>query len=139
MKTSTFLKSTLALCITILLASLAGCGENQQQVTLQDENQRLADRVAELEYALERQHAEQQQMRQTQTPATGQAFTPTQPTGPALGNTSVYLVVQGDTLYSIARKQLGSGQRYKEILALNPHVAENKPLPIGTKLTLPPK
>lgn len=108
---------------------LTGCGNNEK-ASLQEQNLRLSDRVAELEYQLEQQ---------PQAQASAPAYTPTQPTGPALGNTTVYLVVQGDTLWSIARRQLGSGARYKEILALNPHVSADKPLTIGTKLTLPPK
>ena len=121
---------SIVIFLFLLAMFLTGC-ENPQQVALYDQNQRLADRVSELEYQLTQQ--------QTQTPAAAQAYSATQPMGPALNNTSVYLVVKGDTLWSIARKQLGSGARYKEVLALNPHISEQKPLTIGTRLTLPPK
>jgi nucleoid-associated protein YgaU len=57
----------------------------------------------------------------------------------AATQTSVYVVVKGDTLWGIAQRRLGSGSRYKEILALNPQIQQNKPLAIGTKLTLPAK
>jgi nucleoid-associated protein YgaU len=113
----------------VIAALLAGCG-NDEKAALQDQNLILSDRVAELEYQLQQQQAQN---------ASSQQFTPSQPLQPALENTSVYLVVQGDTLWSIAKKQLGSGARYKEILALNPTVSANKSLAIGTKLTLPPK
>lgn len=50
---------------------------------------------------------------------------------------STYLVVAGDTLWSIARKQLGDGKRFNEILALNPQITKDTPLVIGSTLKMP--
>ena len=52
---------------------------------------------------------------------------------PAGGRT--YVVVQGDTLYSIARRQLGQGSRWKEIVQLNRLPSEH--VGAGTVLQLP--
>lgn len=115
----------IVLCTTIAVSLLAaGCG-NDEKAAMREENVLLSQRVTELES----QVAESQ----VQPPAYANAQ---QSIGPSM-QTRVYLVVKGDTLWSIAKRQLGNGQRYKEILALNPHVAQNKPLPVGTTLTLP--
>lgn len=47
-------------------------------------------------------------------------------------------VRKGDTLGALAQKHLGSAERHREILALNPGI-EEKALKIGTKLLLPPR
>ncbi len=47
-----------------------------------------------------------------------------------------YTIQKGDTLWSIARTQLGDGKRYKEIMELNPGLEPNK-LRIGTVIKLP--
>jgi len=45
---------------------------------------------------------------------------------------------KGDTLYSIAKKILGSGMRYKEILKLNNLTEEEaKKLPVGSVVVIP--
>jgi nucleoid-associated protein YgaU len=46
-----------------------------------------------------------------------------------------YVVAQGDTLYAIARRELGSGGRWKEIVALNQLPSEH--VAAGTVLRLP--
>jgi nucleoid-associated protein YgaU len=53
------------------------------------------------------------------------------------GNSPV-LVVEGDTLWSIARKYLGSGYRWKEIVALNPGLEDPRQLRAGAQLAMPP-
>jgi nucleoid-associated protein YgaU len=54
------------------------------------------------------------------------------------GDTKLYTVKDGDSLWEIAANQLGDGNRYKEILKLNPDVsADGRNLAIGTKLKIP--
>lgn len=48
-----------------------------------------------------------------------------------------YVIKDGDNLWKIAADQLGSGIRYKEILALNPGLDEKKSLTVGSKIKLP--
>lgn len=50
-----------------------------------------------------------------------------------------YVIKDGDNLWKIAADQLGSGIRYKEILALNPGMKENSTLAVGSKIKLPAK
>ncbi len=59
-------------------------------------------------------------------------------TGPG-GPLREYVIKDGDSFWKIAASQLGSGTRYKEIIALNPGISPDKPLVIGTKIKLPPK
>lgn len=94
-----------------------GCGCSKKLAAEREQNQILMQRVAELE----------EQLAEAKPAAGGQKMI----SGP------VYVVVEGDSLWSIAKKKLGSGDRYKEILALNPHIKKNEPLAIGTKLLLP--
>jgi len=102
-----------------------GCDSSKEQELLffRKQNKELTQRVAELESQLEQAEAIM-----SAAAANLQAH---------VGD-SVYIVVMGDSLWGIAKKQLGSGARYKEILALNPHVTKDKPLAIGTKLKMPP-
>lgn len=49
-----------------------------------------------------------------------------------------YTVEAGDSLWKIAEHQLGSGARYKEILAVNPQLEdENAPIHPGDVLNIP--
>ncbi len=102
----------------VLLA--AGCDCPRKLKSLQQENQLLNERVMALENELAMADA-----------ATAPAYSPQAPAE------AVYIVAKGDTLWSIAKKQLGKGSRYKEILAMNPGISENVPLTIGTKLKIP--
>ena len=111
----------LALFMTVVgVVALCTGGCNGKSVRKQ--NQELTQRVAELEDQLEQAEA---------IIASG-ATNAQAPTGD-----SVYIIVEGDTLWGIAKRQLGSGARHKEILALNPQIAKDKPLTIGTKLKMP--
>lgn len=56
-------------------------------------------------------------------------------TAPSGGRT--YTVAKGDTLYSIARRELGNGNRWREIKALNR--LESDTVVVGTTLALPPR
>jgi len=49
-----------------------------------------------------------------------------------------YTVEKGDTLWKIAVRVYGDGQRYRDIQAANPGLVPNQ-MKIGQKLVLPPK
>ncbi len=49
-----------------------------------------------------------------------------------------YSVKKGDTLWSIAKKVYGDGQRWKDIVKANPGLDPQK-LYVGQKLNMPPK
>ena len=68
----------------------------------------------------------------TQPAQTAPAAQPA-PTPAAIGRS--YTVGKGDTLYGIARKELGSGARWQEIVALNSLPSEH--VKAGTVLRLP--
>ena len=111
------LVSFAALCVT-------GCSCQKKLGFFEQENTALMMRINELEAQLMETEANAAaSMAETQTVA----------------SKAVYLVVEGDTLWSIAKKQLGRGNRYKEILAMNPQLTKDTPLSIGTQLKLPPK
>jgi nucleoid-associated protein YgaU len=50
-----------------------------------------------------------------------------------------YVIKEGDSFWVIAANQLGSGIRYKEILALNPQYKEDSTLVVGSKIKIPAK
>ena len=49
-----------------------------------------------------------------------------------------YTISKGDTLWSIAKKHLGDGKRWKDIVAANPGLKPEK-LKVGQIITIPPK
>ncbi len=54
------------------------------------------------------------------------------------GAAKLYTVKDGDSLWKIAASQLGDGNRYKEIIKLNPNVsADGENLAVGMKLKIP--
>ena len=62
---------------------------------------------------------------------------PAEDSAPA--NTILYTIKSGDSLWTIAQKQLGNGSRFNEILKLNPNISAKSNLTIGTKLKIPAK
>lgn len=130
-----------AVSVVVLLA--AGCNSSKKIESLQKENQILNQRVAELEGQLAQTEAAVVQSRAVQAQAAPQPVQvrDTIPTAaPAVqpqAAQSQYIVKKGDTLWKIARKQLGNGSRFNEILALNPQITKDSPLAIGSKLMLP--
>jgi len=50
----------------------------------------------------------------------------------------VYTVEKGDTLWSIAKRYLGDGKRWKDIVSSNPGL-DPKKLKVGQKIVLPAK
>lgn len=147
---------------TLLLAAalggavlLAGCNCEQQVQTLEAQNQALASRIIELENEVQRTEAVAAQARAAARPQA--APTPAQPAAPTApaerpqepaiqtqlpeggAETRTYIVAEGDNLWNIARRELGRGIRYREILTLNPGISENEVLKVGTRLVLPPE
>jgi len=58
------------------------------------------------------------------------------PVAPPMATT--YTIKKGDTLWSIAKKHLGDGQRWRDIVAANPGLVPAK-LRVGQKIALPKK
>jgi nucleoid-associated protein YgaU len=119
---------TLAAVLAILNS---GCSKQEKKASMQEQNLPGTEEITVTEV----QPAPAPMYTPAPAPAAIAPAAAAQPANP----TSVYVVVKGDTLWSIAQRKLGSGNRYKEILALNPQLQQNKPLAIGTKLTLPAK
>ena len=59
-----------------------------------------------------------------------------EPLPPAQPVSRTYTIRKGDTLWSIAQREYGDGQRWKDISAANPSV-DPKKLAIGQQITLP--
>ena len=55
------------------------------------------------------------------------------------GTTNLYTIKSGDSLWSIAQKQLSDGNRFKEILKLNSQISAKSNLAVGAKLKIPVK
>lgn len=51
--------------------------------------------------------------------------------------TSSYKIKEGDTLWTISQKLLGSGANYNKIIRANPSLGENTILQIGQEITIP--
>jgi nucleoid-associated protein YgaU len=58
--------------------------------------------------------------------------------GGATGGETTYTIQKKDTLWSIASRLLGNGQRYRDILAANPGL-DAKKLAVGQTIKIPPK
>ncbi len=54
------------------------------------------------------------------------------------GGETTYTIQKKDTLWSIATRLLGNGQRYRDILAANPGL-DAKKLAVGQTIKIPPK
>ena len=145
----------LALLMTVLsvvAVYTVGCDSSEELKFLQGKNQKLTQRVAELESQLESLEKTNQSLVQLTTELRNQlkqaeaedqlrqaeAIAPSTKTDiqPSTAE-SIYIVVEGDSLWNIAEEQLGDGNLYTEILALNPQIEEDKPLFVGIKLKMP--
>ena len=122
-----------------------GCDSSKEEELqlFRKQNQELTQRVADLEDQLE----SVQKTNQTHTQRVGElegqlrqaeAIVPTTrtETQPSTAE-SIYIVVEGDSLWNIAEEQLGDGNLYTEILTLNPQIEEDEPLFVGIKLKMP--
>jgi nucleoid-associated protein YgaU len=56
---------------------------------------------------------------------------------PSTVPTTDYIIEDGDSFWKIAQEHLGDGNRYTEILRLNPTISEDQTLIIGTKIKIP--
>lgn len=59
-----------------------------------------------------------------------------EPLAPAQPVSRTYTIRKGDTLWSIAQREYGDGQKWKDISAANPS-ADPKKLAVGQQITLP--
>ncbi len=59
------------------------------------------------------------------------------PASPSVGTVATYTVRQGDTLWSIAAKQVGTSRAVPAILDLNPDIQRGSPLRLNMRLRLP--
>jgi nucleoid-associated protein YgaU len=149
MRRTAILRAVLGLLVVTTLCVIIcapGCNNQEELQSFQRQNQLLKQRVEELENRLqssqERNHQYEQRvaelrnelrqaMAQSEQPA-GSVSTATTTT-----ETTIYEVVEGDSLWKIAEEQLGDGLHYKEILALNPRITKQDSLAVGTRLNLP--
>jgi nucleoid-associated protein YgaU len=136
--------SVLLAAISVIGLFSSGCDCSKKLETAQKDNQALTQRIAELEGQLSQTEAAVAAQAQAVGPQPLQvkdtipATTPAPAVQPQVAP-SVYVVKEGDNLWKIAKNQLGDGSRYKEILALNLTIKKDKPLMVGTKLTMPPR
>ena len=135
-----------AVCVAALFA--AGCKCSQKAQALEQENKDLTMRVADLEGQLQQKEAALAAApapvapTQVSQPVSSMEAAPTAAPAPVVkpqASHTEYVVKEGDSLWKIAKKQLGNGSRYTEILALNPRITKDKPLLVGTKLIMPSK
>ena len=144
---------TVLMTVTGIIAlNTAGCDSSKEEELqfFRKQNQELTQRVAELEAQLESVRKTNQRLTQSVAEFEGQlrqaeASVPATQTDSQPSTTetlpsaaeSFYTVVEGDSIWNIAEAQLGDGNRYTEILTLNPRIEEDQPLFVGTKLKLP--
>ncbi len=119
--------------ITVLLAACAimafGCKKQEHQVSMTAEEQPMSKSGE-----IPSRQAEEM------TPATVESDyeTAAADTEDTQTTQSTYVVQKKDTLWSIAKKVYGDGQRWKDIVEANPGLNPRK-LHTGQKLNLPPK
>jgi nucleoid-associated protein YgaU len=134
------LQRTIVLLTAVIVIALftAGCDNSKKLESLQRDTQNLNQRVAEIEDQLQQKDAVVSAQAAAVQPPVGHPVHLIPAPTPA-EQPSVYTVGKGDNLWGIAKKQLGSGTRYKEILDINPTITRDQTLTIGTKLIMPPR
>ena len=137
----------LMMVLGVVALCTVGCdsSKDEELQSFRKQNQELTQRVADLEDQLESVQKTNQTLTQRVGELEGQlrqaeAIVPTTKTDtqPSTAE-SIYIVVEGDSLWNIAEEQFGDGNLYTEILALNPQIEEDEPLFVGTKLKMPSK
>jgi LysM repeat protein len=65
--------------------------------------------------------------------------TPSQPAAPAAvaSQLNVVTVKPGDSLWKLAQQKLGNGLRWRDVLALNPGIADGNHIAVGSQIYLP--
>jgi len=65
--------------------------------------------------------------------------TPSQPTAPApvASQLNVVTVKPGDSLWKLAQQNLGNGLRWRDLLAVNPGIADSNNIAVGSQIYLP--
>ncbi len=117
---------SLAIALTLVLAGLVGCDKNKDnsinQAPPPDASQ---DAFAPVEVTPS----------QSVAPSAGYVDPyAAQPAAPMAGNS--YTIKKGDTLWSIAQRHYGNGQKWQDIVAANPGLDPQK-LPVGKAIILP--
>jgi nucleoid-associated protein YgaU len=135
----------LMIVVGVVALCVGGCDSTKEEELqlFRKQNQELTQRVADLEGQLESVQKTNQGLTERVAELEGQlrqaeAIAPTIKTDvqPPTAE-SIYIVVEGDSLWNIAEEQFGDGNLYTEILTLNPQIEEDEPLFVGTKLKMP--
>ncbi len=118
----------------------------QSEAASQEKNRNYEIIISRLSSELQQAKTEIEKLK-TPVPATAEAAAaaenektaavPDDNSVPAGAN--LYTIKSGDSLWSIAQKQLGDGNRFKEILKLNPQISAKGNLTVGAKLKIPAK
>jgi len=120
----------IALVITLgLLIGLTGCRKNEKDVQMT-----ISEPSAQPPAELPTTPDSSEPAYYDAAPPPIQSAVLPPPTQPSMS----YTIIRGDTLWSIAVRELGNGQRWREISALNPGLNPNK-LRVGQTITLPPR
>ncbi|MFW6065681.1 MAG: LysM peptidoglycan-binding domain-containing protein [Planctomycetota bacterium] len=137
-----------ALTAALLAGLLLGCnnGNGVQTTEIDDPPQRSLDQLSPSES--NGQASEQSPQRQrreyswdepddTPSAATEEARPPEEPLPPeVVPGSTTYVVKSGDTLWSISERLLGDGQRWREIVEMNPGL-DPEDMRIGQELRIP--
>jgi len=153
MQRTTILRAVIGLLIVsglVLVLCAPGCNSQEELQLSQRQNQKLKKRVEDLEkrflLSQNRNKMDEQRVAELETRLRQAMVQPQQaaesvPTATTATETvtagSIYEVVEGESLWTIAEEQLGEGIHYKEILALNPRIKKQDSLALGMRLNLP--
>jgi nucleoid-associated protein YgaU len=119
----------------------------QSEVSSQERIRNYESIVTRLSNELQRANIEIEKLKNP-APAAEEAVTATAgnettAAAPAEGSipeaAKLYTIKSGDSLWSIAKNQLGNGNRVNDILKLNPKISAKSNLVVGTQLKIPAK
>jgi nucleoid-associated protein YgaU len=122
----------------VLAVVLAGCKKTEGPGTMEPSIPTASSRTAEQE----RPSEPAAQVPRIDQPAEAETIGPPEADSPPPAESPerprVYVVEKGDTLWAIAKQFLGSGNRWRELVAANPGLEPEK-LSIGREIIIPPK